>query len=189
VPGRSPRQERSPEDPWALRRYPAKVRGTILPVTDLRSRLAHMRVAVTATAATPPRHATLTRPARRLPWPPPGTPCPAPPDCPGARHPGGQGRLRRRCASAARPCDPGLRARDLAAITATGQTGTPPHPHGNQARPSDNDTNQAQEQQKLDGPLHMGSWPFGVALRREAPNHLMLRWLKTVVVSDEEKAS
>ena len=33
-----------------------------------------------------------------------------------------------------------------------------------------------------------GSWPFGVALRREAPNHLMLRWLKTVVVSDEEKA-
>jgi len=25
---------------------------------------------VTATAATPPRHATLTRPARRLPWPP-----------------------------------------------------------------------------------------------------------------------
>ena len=33
-----------------------------------------------------------------------------------------------------------------------------------------------------------GFWPFGVALRREAPNHLMLRWLKTVVVSDEEKA-
>ena len=26
-----------------------------------------------------------------------------------------------------------------------------------------------------------GSWPFGVPLRREAPNHLMLRWLKTVV--------
>ena len=33
-----------------------------------------------------------------------------------------------------------------------------------------------------------GSWPFGVARRREAPNRLMLRWLKTVVVSDEEKA-
>jgi hypothetical protein len=33
-----------------------------------------------------------------------------------------------------------------------------------------------------------GSWPFGVALRREAPNRLMLRWLKTVVVSDGEKA-
>jgi hypothetical protein len=31
--------------------------------------------------------------------------------------------------------------------------------------------------------------PSGVALRGEAPNHLMLRWLKTVVVSDEEKAS
>jgi hypothetical protein len=31
-------------------------------------------------------------------------------------------------------------------------------------------------------------WPFGVALRGEAPNHHMLRWLKTVVVSDVEKA-
>ena len=33
------------------------------------------------------------------------------------------------------------------------------------------------------------SWPFGVALRREASSRLMLGWLKTVVVSDEEKAS
>ena len=33
-----------------------------------------------------------------------------------------------------------------------------------------------------------GLWPFGVARRREAPNHLMLRWLMTVVVSDGEKA-
>jgi hypothetical protein len=32
-------------------------------------------------------------------------------------------------------------------------------------------------------------WPFGVALRGAASNHLMLRWLKPVVVSDEEKAS
>ena len=31
------------------------------------------------------------------------------------------------------------------------------------------------------------SWPFGAALRREAPSRLMLRWLKTVVVSDEER--
>jgi hypothetical protein len=31
-------------------------------------------------------------------------------------------------------------------------------------------------------------WPSGVALRGEAPNHRMLRWLKTVVVSDPEKA-
>lgn len=31
-------------------------------------------------------------------------------------------------------------------------------------------------------------WPFGVALRGEASNRLMLRWLMTVVVSDEEKA-
>ena len=32
------------------------------------------------------------------------------------------------------------------------------------------------------------SWPFGVALRREASSRLMLRWPKTVVVSDEGKA-
>ena len=31
-------------------------------------------------------------------------------------------------------------------------------------------------------------WPFGVALRGEASNRLELRWLKTVVVSVEEKA-
>jgi hypothetical protein len=31
-------------------------------------------------------------------------------------------------------------------------------------------------------------WPFGVALRGEAPNRRVLRWLKTVVVSDAEKA-
>ena len=34
----------------------------------------------------------------------------------------------------------------------------------------------------------MKVWPFGVALRGETSNRLMLRWLKTVVVSDEEKA-
>jgi hypothetical protein len=34
----------------------------------------------------------------------------------------------------------------------------------------------------------MKVWPFGAALRGEAPNHHMLRWLKTVVVSDVEKA-
>jgi hypothetical protein len=33
-----------------------------------------------------------------------------------------------------------------------------------------------------------GLWPFGVALRGEASNHLTLRWLKTVVVNGEEKA-
>ncbi len=31
-------------------------------------------------------------------------------------------------------------------------------------------------------------WPFGVALRGEAPNRRVPRWLKTVVVSDTEKA-
>lgn len=33
-----------------------------------------------------------------------------------------------------------------------------------------------------------GLWPSGAALRGEASSRLMLRWLKTVVVSDEEKA-
>ena len=33
-----------------------------------------------------------------------------------------------------------------------------------------------------------GLWPSGAALQGEASNRLMLRWLKTVVVSDEEKA-
>jgi hypothetical protein len=31
--------------------------------------------------------------------------------------------------------------------------------------------------------------PFGTALRREVPNHRVLRWLKTVVVSDTEKGA
>ena len=34
----------------------------------------------------------------------------------------------------------------------------------------------------------MKVWPFGAALRGEAPNHRVLRWLKTVVVSNTEKA-
>ena len=34
----------------------------------------------------------------------------------------------------------------------------------------------------------MKVWPFGAALRGEASNRRMLRWLKTVVVSDVEKA-
>jgi hypothetical protein len=33
-----------------------------------------------------------------------------------------------------------------------------------------------------------GVRPFGAALRGEASNRHMLRWLKTVVVSDVEKA-
>ncbi len=35
----------------------------------------------------------------------------------------------------------------------------------------------------------MKVWPFKAALRGEALNRHMLRWLKTVVVSDVEKAS
>jgi hypothetical protein len=35
----------------------------------------------------------------------------------------------------------------------------------------------------------MKAWPFGAALRGEASNRHMLRWLTTVVVSDVEKAS
>jgi hypothetical protein len=37
--------------------------------------------------------------------------------------------------------------------------------------------------------LEMGAcWPSGVVLRGRAPNHPVLRWLMTVVVSDGEKA-
>jgi hypothetical protein len=32
-------------------------------------------------------------------------------------------------------------------------------------------------------------WPFGIVLRGAVSNHLMVPWLKTVVLSDEEKAS
>ena len=99
----------------------------VLPVTDLRSRPAHMRVAVTANPATPPRHATLTRPR-----PPPGQAIPGPRAlaAPSSRADGTrrQGRLRRRCASAARPCDPGHPPRDLAAIKATGSAWHAPAP-------------------------------------------------------------
>ena len=35
----------------------------------------------------------------------------------------------------------------------------------------------------------MKVWPFAAALRWEAANHHMLRWLKTVVVSDVEKGA
>jgi hypothetical protein len=35
----------------------------------------------------------------------------------------------------------------------------------------------------------MKVWPFGAALRGEASNRHLLRWLKTVVVSEVEKAS
>ena len=31
-------------------------------------------------------------------------------------------------------------------------------------------------------------WPFGAALRGEASNRRLLHWLKTVVVSETEKA-
>jgi hypothetical protein len=34
-----------------------------------------------------------------------------------------------------------------------------------------------------------GSWPFGAALRGEASNRRLLRWLKTVVVNEVEKVS
>ena len=33
-----------------------------------------------------------------------------------------------------------------------------------------------------------GCWPFGVALWEETSNRHLLRWLKTVVVSEVEKA-
>ncbi len=40
----------------------------------------------------------------------------------------------------------------------------------------------------VDGALQeMKVWPFGTVLRREVSNRLVLRWLKTVVVSDRGK--
>jgi len=42
----------------------------------------------------------------------------------------------------------------------------------------------------VDGAVQeMKVWPFGVALRGVAPNRLVLRWLKTVVVSDRGKGT
>ena len=38
-----------------------------------------------------------------------------------------------------------------------------------------------------DAVREMKDWPFGAALRGEASNRLVLRWLKTVVVSDRGK--
>ena len=38
-----------------------------------------------------------------------------------------------------------------------------------------------------DAVWEMKDWPFGAALRGEASNRLVLRWLKTVVVSDRGK--
>jgi hypothetical protein len=40
-----------------------------------------------------------------------------------------------------------------------------------------------------DAVREMKVWPFEAALRGEASNHHLLRWLKTVVVSEVEKAS
>ena len=40
-----------------------------------------------------------------------------------------------------------------------------------------------------DAVREMKDWPFGVALRGEASNRLVLRWLKTVVVSDRGKGA
>ena len=118
-----------------------------------------MRVAVTAAAATPSRYATPARsPAPRprgrgkpespCPWPRPSS----------AHRTRRQGRLRRRCASAPRPYDPGRRL---------ARSGSYPGHEARPARPrtltetttnrSNPGTDQAQNLQKLDRPLHMRS--------------------------------
>lgn len=87
----------------------------------------------------------------------PGNPMPSPPDCPGGRNPGVKGA----CGVATRALRAPVTARTVRVIWQRsrpwGQTGTPCTRHLNQARPSHNTTNQAQKQQKLDGPLHMRS--------------------------------
>jgi len=85
----------------------------------------------------------------------PGTPCPGRPHCPGRRHPGVQGRLAASLRERSAPLDPGHRPRDLAAIKAMGPARHVPAPSRKHGQTSDHDTNQAQEQQKLDDPLHM----------------------------------
>jgi len=105
--------------------------------------------------AAPARHPYPPRPPPALAAP--GNPMPAPPDCPGTRRPGVKGA----CGVAARalraPVTPGTARVIWQRSRAMGPDRHAPAPHRNPARPSHNDTNQAQEQQKLDGPLHMRS--------------------------------
>ena len=90
-------------------------------------------------AATPPWHATLTRSARRLPCPAPGTHARTARLSRGAE-PGGQGRLRVAARALRTPCDPGTARVIWQRSRPWGQAGMPRTPR-NQARPSDNDTN------------------------------------------------
>ena len=102
-----------------------------------------------------------------------------------------QGRLRRRCASAARPCDPGRRPRDLAAIKGHGASPARPRTtRSNHTEPSDNRMNQAQEQQELDGPLQMRSFTQAAASssRYSRNRGLMRRIWKMIMVTCEADA-
>jgi hypothetical protein len=155
VPGRSPRQERPPDDAWALKpRYPVTVRGTLLPVPDLRPRPAHMRVAVTANPATPPRHATPARPARPR-QASPREPHARTPHHPGRRHPGVKGACGVATRALRAPLTPGTARETWQRSRPRGRPARPRTRHPNQPRPPENTTSQAPEQQKLDGPLHM----------------------------------
>ena len=110
---------------------------------------------MTARAATPPRHATPAAPAR------PARATPGSharlPHHPGGRHAGVKGA----CGVAARalraPVTPGAARAIRQRSRPWDQTGTLPHLSTSSAKLSDKRINQAQEQQKLDGPLHMRS--------------------------------
>jgi len=101
----------------------------------------------------------------------PGTPCPGRPIVPAGGTPASKGALRRRFASAPGPLTPGTARVIWQRSRPWGQPGTPPHPSHKHGQTSDHDTNQAQEQQKLDDPLHMRR----ITIRRQSgggPWHL-----------------
>ena len=120
-----------------------------------------MRVAV-ATATTPPRQATPTHPARHQNPGHPGLPCPGrPSSAPGSPR---QGRLWRRPGERSAHLDPGHRSHDPWQLSRTrDQTGTPTFPAEPHDTTPQTTTNQAQDLQSLDVPLHMS------ALRRGRP--------------------
>ena len=139
---------------WRHVRRLAAERKIFLRITDLRSRHAYMRVAV-ATATTPPRQATPTRPARHqnlatrspVPWPP----------IIGSRQPASR-------SPAASPgersahLDPGHRSHDPWQLSRTrDQKSTPTFPASYTTQPPQTTTNQAQNLQSLDVPLHMSA--------------------------------
>jgi hypothetical protein len=128
--------------------HPAKHRSAI-PTRAYESGSGHGHDAAPAGHLHPPRPPP--RPGN------PGNPMPCPADCPGGRPPGikGASGVAARALRAPGPRAPARviwqrsRPRD--------QPGTPRTRQANPGKPSDHGTSQAQQQQKLDRPLHMSA--------------------------------